>query len=132
VVVAVVGCIAGAALQKLATGAAVRALSLFDYASLDVVRFGLAMGGGAMLGELPNSFVKRQIGIPPGKTTRGPRAALFYVWDQVDFLTACWPLLSFWLQPTPLLVATSAVIALTVHPTLSLIGYLVGARRSAR
>src|SRR5688572_25230997 len=29
----------------------------------------------------PNSFVKRQRGIAPGKTARGPGGRSFYVWD---------------------------------------------------
>jgi CDP-2,3-bis-(O-geranylgeranyl)-sn-glycerol synthase len=132
VVVAIVGCIAGAAAQKYVIGEAARPWMLVDYARINVVLFGLAMGAGAMLGELPNSFVKRQTGIAPGKTTRGPLAVLFYVWDQVDLLTTTWPLLTFWVHPTLRLVATSVLLVLAVHPTIALIGYLIGARRSAR
>jgi hypothetical protein len=132
VVVAMAGCTAGAAVQKYAIGEAARPWMLVDYARINVVLFGIAMGAGAMLGELPNSFVKRQAGIAPGKTARGPLAALFYVWDQVDLLTTSWPLLTFWVHPTLRLIATSVLLALTVHPTIALIGYLVGARKSAR
>ncbi|HEX7480787.1 MAG TPA: hypothetical protein VF331_23500 [Polyangiales bacterium] len=32
---------------------------------------GKSLGGGAILGELPSSFVKRRLGIAPGKTARG-------------------------------------------------------------
>jgi len=132
VVVAIFGCIVGAAVQRYLLGGRMQAVSLADYANLDVGPFGLAMGAGAMLGELPNSFVKRRLAIPPGKTTRGPLAVVFYLWDQLDLLTTAWPLLSPWVLVTPRLVATSVLLAATVHPTISLIGYLIGARTSAR
>jgi hypothetical protein len=50
----------------------------------------------------------------------------------VDLLTTSWPLLAFWVHPTLRLIATSVVLVLAVHPTIALIGYLLGARKSAR
>ncbi len=132
VVVAVVVCIAGAAIQKHVVGARAGELSLIDYGTVNVALFGAAMGGGAMLGELPNSFVKRRLGIARGATARGPLAVAFYVWDQIDLLTTAWPLLAFSLRPTPGLVATSVAVTLAVHPLVSLAGWLLGARRTAR
>jgi CDP-2,3-bis-(O-geranylgeranyl)-sn-glycerol synthase len=42
-------------------------------------------GLGFMLGELPNSFVKRQLGIAPGAAAAGWfRGALFYAIDRCD------------------------------------------------
>jgi CDP-archaeol synthase len=132
VAVAVVGCVAAAAIQTYLVAGVARPVAIVELRGADVVPFGVAMGAGAMLGELPNSFVKRQIGIAPGKTTSGPLAALFYVWDQVDLLTAAWPLISFWVRPTPRIVAASFVVALVIHPTVSLAGYLLHARKTAR
>src|SRR5262245_28778960 len=48
--------------------------------------FGVFMGVCAMAFELPNSFVKRQLGISPGKHTSGAKGVLFYVIDQIDIL----------------------------------------------
>ncbi len=132
VALAVVGCVLGAAVQKYAIGERAGALALVDYSRLNFVPFGVAMGGGAMLGELPNSFVKRRLGIAPGGVPRGPLAVLFYVWDQVDLLTTSWPLLAIWMRPTVSLVATSVALALTIHPLVALVGYAVGARRTWR
>ena len=84
-----------------------------------------------MLGELPNSFVKRQLGVEPGQGGRGLVGVLFYVWDQVDVLSS-WLFVSCWVQLTFPLITTSLVMALTLHPLVSLVGYLVGARKSAR
>jgi len=61
------------------------AAELVDYASLPWWLGALA-GGAAELAELSNSFVKRQLGIAPGKTASGPLAIVFYLWDQLDLL----------------------------------------------
>jgi hypothetical protein len=132
VAVAIVGCVTAAAIQTFLVADLARPVALVELRGVDVVPFGVAMGAGAMLGELPNSFVKRRLGIAPGRTTRGPLAALFYVWDQVDLLTTAWPLIAVWVRPTPRIVAASFVVALVIHPTVSLVGYLLHARKTAR
>lgn len=132
VAIAVVGSITGIALQKHAVGAGAGQLAIVDYGELDVLAFGGAMGAGAMLGELPNSFAKRRLGIAPGKTTRGPLAVVFYIWDQIDVLTSAWPAIWTWVRPSAQVVGASFAVALLLHPGLSLLGYLLGARKSAR
>lgn len=129
---AVCGCCLGTVVQRAGAGAVPGALQVVDYTAIDPLGFGAALGLGAVLGELPNSFVKRRLGIPRGETAKGPLAAVFYVWDQVDTLLGAWPLACIWLTPRPLLVAMSMALALTVHPALAWIGYRVGARSSAR
>jgi len=47
---------------------------------------GAALGFIYMLFELPNSFIKRRIDIPPGKTVRGVRGTAFFIYDQIDSL----------------------------------------------
>lgn len=61
-----------------------------EYAGLDYSPGGLALTGallglGFVLGELPNSFLKRQRNVAPG--ARG--SPLFVVLDQVDSLVGC-------------------------------------------
>jgi hypothetical protein len=90
------------------------------------------MGFGAMLGELPNSFVKRRLGIPSSTSPTGPSGIAFYVWDQVDLLTLSWPMIAHWVRPTAPLVITSFAITLVLHPLSSLIGFALGARSTAR
>ena len=132
VLVAVVGCIIGVAIQKHLIGEQARSIARVDYARLDVLAFATTMGVTAMLGELPNSFVKRRLSIAPGHTTQGWLAAVFYVWDQVDLLMLSLPALSIWARIDAELVVTAFAVTLILHPTTSLIGYLIGARRSAR
>ncbi|MEZ5966947.1 MAG: CDP-archaeol synthase [Planctomycetota bacterium] len=130
--VAIVGGAAFALLQKHAVGSAAAGVLVVDWNIVPAALFGAAMGLGAMLGELPNSFVKRRLAIAPGTATTGTWSVVFYVWDQVDLLTGAWPLIWMWVHPRPLLVAASFALALVVHPVLSLMGWLLGARISAR
>ena len=50
------------------------------------VWIGFLFGLAYMLLELPNSFVKRRLGIEPGKTHRSGIGAVFFVIDQIDSL----------------------------------------------
>jgi hypothetical protein len=111
---------------------ALRALELVDYATLPGAWFGLLLGGIAELAELPNSFVKRRLGIAPGGTARGVSSVLFYLWDQLDVLLGYWLVLAGWLAPSPLRLLVSVGIAGVVHPLLTLIGFLLGMRPTAR
>lgn len=132
VLVAVVGCIAGVWLQKNAFATLAEEASLLPYRKIGVLGFGAAMGIAAMAGELPNSFVKRQLGIAPGATASGALSVLFYVWDQVDLLMFTWPVLMFWLRPSVWNVIGSVFLALVLHPMLSVVGYWLGARKTPR
>ncbi len=127
-----VGCVATVALQKyvIADGAGDRAV--IDYGSVSAFALGTAFAVGAVVGELPNSFVKRQIGIAPGGRPTGPLIPIFYTWDQIDALFAVWPLLLFWVRPSAALLVASFVVVFVVHQMVSLVGFLIGARPSSR
>jgi CDP-2,3-bis-(O-geranylgeranyl)-sn-glycerol synthase len=131
-VLSVTGCCLAVSLQRAVAPVVPAMLQVIDYRSLHPLALGGALGVGAVLGELPNSFVKRRLGIPRGKTTSGPLAMVLYVWDQVDTVIGAWPLLGLWLRPTGLLVVMSFAVALGVHPLVAWIGYRVGARDTAR
>ncbi|HEX7670989.1 MAG TPA: CDP-archaeol synthase [Polyangiaceae bacterium] len=132
VAVAVAGCVLTVGLQKYLRVEALDRIALVDYRRVNPLIFGAAMGAGAMLGELPNSFVKRRLGIAPGGTRPGIRGVVLYLWDQLDLLTTAWPSVCFWVHPTPAVVVMSAALGLCLHPAISLVGYLVGARETAR
>lgn len=128
---ALVGCIAMVWVQKSLIGDRAGLLAVIDYQEVNPFVLGVALGLGAILGELPNSFVKRQLGIAPGHGGSGIQGPFFYLWDQVDFLTTTWPLLLFWIKPGWSLVLMSFVLTPAVHQLISLAGYLIGARRQA-
>ena len=131
-VTAIFGCVATVAFQSETIGFVPTSLLVLDYRHTSPLCLGFAMGVGAVAGELPNSFVKRQLGIPPGRTTRGFSALIFYVWDQVDLLTGTWPLLLFWFAPSGSLVAASFAMGLVLHPAIAALGYAIGARKTPR
>jgi CDP-diglyceride synthetase len=51
--------------------------------------FGAIWGLAYVLAELPNSFVKRRVDIPPGKNATGTQGFLFLLLDQADSVIAC-------------------------------------------
>jgi hypothetical protein len=106
-------------------------IELVDYATLPWW-FGALAGAVAELSELPNSFVKRRLGIEPGGTARGALGVGFYLWDQLDLLLGYWLVLALVVPPTPLRVAISVLIVGAIHPLLTVVGYLLGMRPTAR
>lgn len=112
---------------------ALRALELVDYGALPGWWLGALAGAAAELSELPNSFVKRRLGIAPGRTARGRLAGvLFYLWDQLDLLLGFWLVLGARVGATPLRLGLSAAIVGGVHPLLTLLGFLLGVRPTPR
>lgn len=132
VLIAISGSSLTVALQRALQESIPRAIQVVDYAAVHPITLGTSLGLGAILGELPNSFVKRQLRIPRGETTHGFLGVLFYVWDQVDTLIGAWPLLCLWFTPRVPLVIMSFALTIGLHPLLAWLGYLAGARQSAR
>jgi CDP-2,3-bis-(O-geranylgeranyl)-sn-glycerol synthase len=126
----VVGCVGVVAAQKHLVGDRVGSNAVLDYARIDPVVFGTALGAAAMAGELPNSFVKRRLAIAPGAVAPCGAGPLFYVLDQVDFLFAVWPVVRCWVRPTTSVVLSSFGLVFVAHQAVSGLGYLIGARRS--
>jgi CDP-archaeol synthase len=91
---------------------------------------GSLLGLGVALGELPNSFFKRQLRIEPGGRKPGLAGLLFSVFDQGDFVPVVWVLLApLWLIPFgELLLGFVSVVA--AHLVLNVIGFAVGARNT--
>jgi len=108
------------------------ALEPVDLHALPGAWLGALLGASAELAELPNSFVKRRLGIAPGGTARGPLAAVFYLWDQLDVLLGYWLVLGWFVPPTPARVTVSVLVVGAVHPLLTVLGYLLGMRATAR
>jgi hypothetical protein len=123
--------IATVAVQRYFVGDRAGTLAVIGSARAHPFALGAAMGRGAMLGELPNSFVKRRLDIAPGSGATGILRPVFYRWDQVDFLTTTWPIRLVWVRPGWELVPASFIMAPAIHQLLTPVGFLVGARRRA-
>jgi hypothetical protein len=107
-------------------------MELLDYAQLPGAWFAALAGAAAELAELPNSFAKRRLRIPPGGTARGLLGAVFFVWDQIDLLLGYWLVVGFAVPATPIRVGISLVVVGLLHPLVTVVGYLAGMRKSAR
>ena len=100
--------------------------------SIGLAVLGLAVGAAAMLAELPNSLLKRQLGIAPGRQGRGLSAAVFHVFDQVDVVCGAWIVLCAVVSPTLGRVLGSLACIYVGHQVVTLAGYRLGMRATAR
>src|SRR3954447_4521301 len=96
-----------------------------------VVTGGL-LGAAIWLGELPNSFVKRRLGIAPGKQRRSALGLVISIYDQADWV----PVAALLLRPVWRMsardVAQVFVLVAAVHVPVNLVGYAIGARTAPR
>jgi hypothetical protein len=84
------------------------------------VTWGGLLGLGYVLGELPNSFLKRQINIAPGPQGAGTLGPVIWVLYQVDSLAGALLAMSvIWLPPWPV-VLVMLLVTLVVHPLAAL------------
>jgi CDP-archaeol synthase len=89
---------------------------------------GFLIGLGTVLGELPNSFLKRQLDIAPGSRRRSPGGVALAVLDQGDLVLGIWVCLApVWVMPAWLAAVAFAAIA-AIHAVVNVIGYAIGAR----
>ena len=91
-------------------------LSFFDYSEIDLSWAGAALGLGFILGELPNSFVKRQCNVAPGGRGTGLFFWFFTVLDQIDSIIGCLvaAALTFWV-PDRTVVMLTIVLGVLLH-----------------
>lgn len=89
---------------------------------------GALIAAGTVLGELPNSFMKRRLGIAPGSRRLTPGGLALVVYDQADFVPGiALALLPLWTMPLDTLLIGFAAVA-AVHFVVNVIGYAIGAR----
>jgi CDP-2,3-bis-(O-geranylgeranyl)-sn-glycerol synthase len=89
---------------------------------------GFLIGLGTVLGELPNSFLKRQLDIAPGSRRRSLGGVALAVLDQGDLVLGIWVCLApVWVMPVWLAAVAFAAIA-AIHAVVNVVGYAIGAR----
>jgi hypothetical protein len=89
---------------------------------------GSIMGLSYCLAELPNSFVKRRLGIPPG--ARSARAAsVQYVVDQIDSVIGCLVALRVFYRPRRGEMALAFVLGSAIHVGVDRLLHLIGVKR---
>jgi hypothetical protein len=98
-------------------------------ADANPVVVGGLLGLASWVGELPNSYVKRRIGIPPGEQLRAPTGVALSIVDQADWVpTAALLIRPIW-RMSPRETAGVFGLVVAVHVPINLIGYAIGARQ---
>jgi CDP-2,3-bis-(O-geranylgeranyl)-sn-glycerol synthase len=110
---------------------AARALEYVDYATIAPWRLGFALGVARMLGELPNSFLKRQLGVPSGSAGRAGWRPVLYCLDRLDYLPAIWLVAGRRVPVSARRVLLSVAVVFLVHTITNVVGYRLGMRRAA-
>ena len=103
-----------------------------EHRTTELALLGLLVGTAAMLAELPNSLLKRRMGIAPGAQAGGVRGVAFHVLDQIDVVFGAWACLSWVARPTMGRLAGTFGTVYIGHQLVSLVGYWLGMRTSAR
>jgi hypothetical protein len=88
----------------------------------DPLRSGVVVAFAVVAGELPNSFLKRQLGVAPG----AQRWAVLSVLDQADFVLLAAP----FLRLSPRETAECFAVVALAHLPINVVGRLIGARDS--
>lgn len=90
------------------------------------VALGACLGAAYSLAELPNSFLKRRLGIAPGSRTRR-RAVLQYIVDQGDSAAGCTLALGLFVH-TPELLAVTFAAGFAIHAIFDALLYALGVK----
>ena len=77
--------------------------------------FGAALGLGYVLMELPNSLIKRQLNIDPGKTQSYGVGLLFQLIDQLDSVVGCVVVIALFIDITWMEVIAFLIVGTFVH-----------------
>ena len=102
------------------------ALEYFDYGAANLAMVGMLLGAGFVLGELPNSFLKRQLDVAPGAHGGVWHAIL----DQLDSVIGALLLLSLvWVAPLHVWVI-GFLLGSGLHMAVNGIFVLVGVKRT--
>jgi CDP-diglyceride synthetase len=99
---------------------------LVPFAETHPLAWGLLLGTGYIVGELPNSFAKRQLGIAPGSAGAGMSGRVFWIVDQLDSLAGMLLFVAPFWRPTPVLLVVIVGIMLIAHPVGAWIMMLFG------
>jgi hypothetical protein len=81
--------------------------------------WGFLLGAGYIIGELPNSLIKRQFDIAPGESACGRARFITWTVDQVDSVVGGFLLLALVWRPDWIFVALILGLSLLLHPLVA-------------
>ncbi len=93
--------------------------------------YGALWGLGYALAELPNSFMKRRLGVDPGANVSGLRGVMFLLIDQGDSVLGCLAALYVFYRYTWLTGLLLFLIGIGVHLAVNAGLYLIGLKKQA-
>ncbi|MFO7562156.1 MAG: CDP-archaeol synthase [Enhygromyxa sp.] len=94
-------------------------LRFIPHEQLGSVGLGLLLGTAYIVGELPNSFIKRRLGVAPGAAAAGRGRRLFWVIDQLDSAVAIVLALAWFRAPSLGFVLALLGLTALVHPAVA-------------
>ena len=95
-----------------------QALTVVDYSQINILLLGFLMGFGALLGDLIESFFKRQVGIGSGKP--------WFPFDQIDWVLGSLLISSLYISHSREIIIVSIILFGLLHPLVNLVGYYLG------
>ncbi|MBW3001669.1 CDP-archaeol synthase [Candidatus Woesearchaeota archaeon] len=96
--------------------------SLVDYSATSVFLLGFLLGFGALLGDLVESFAKRQRNTAPGKSLPP--------WDQLDWIIGALVLGSLLVPLSVSEIAIALVLFGLLHPLMNILGYALRIKKN--
>ncbi len=96
--------------------------ALIDYNSINIWLLGFLMGFGALFGDLARSFIKRRLGIEPGKP--------WFPWDQVDFILGAIIFSYLYIPLSGDILIAAVVLGIVLHPAFNYMGYLCRVKKN--
>ncbi|MBW7477203.1 CDP-archaeol synthase [Paenibacillus oenotherae] len=93
--------------------------------------YGLLWGFAYVLFELPNSFIKRRLNIPPGRNIKGWTGISFTLIDQADSVIGCVLATYIFYHPTGLEVLLFLLIGTGIHYVVNLLLFVLGLKKQA-
>ena len=129
----VLGAVAGLAWGLLIRGSSLEPHNLFYARHADTAAFsaltGMLQGLAYAVFELPNSFLKRRVGISPGTRHGGVWTVLFVVLDQIDSVVGCALLVLVFAPVGWAFVLVTALVGGVTHLVLNLGLYALRLRK---
>ena len=107
---------------------AVRPALTADFGGRDPVLLGAALGLAYVLAELPNSYMKRRLGIAPGKLPEHHRL-WFAIGDQSDSALGCMIVFALLVSPPWQVLLVLVLLGPAVHLGANLTLYSLGLRK---
>ncbi len=93
--------------------------------------YGAIWGFSYVLFELPNSYVKRRLQIPPGKNAKGLKGGIFTFIDQVDSVVGCMIFMLVFYSPGILEAVLFFIIGFSVHYLVNIFLFVVRLKAQA-